>query len=181
MGIFGKSSTLKEVEETVREKLLSNPLLDEIMQDIENHIMGEYDTENGSFVWLKSRMAFFDNGKNDYATAYYDTGKRTVLIEEDNLTIMWYTTYYVRGADGKEHKQNDVHEKLQYRYTNNGYRPLHSVNMKGEFLSEKQVCEMWTGIIREKLVELLPDCKFDLQDGQMFEYKTPEIVWRDWL
>ena len=185
MALFGPSKEQKAAAENQVMQLLAGQeylarLMDELLIKAgkkEVEIDGEVGYISGN-EWLTK------------CQSYYDSRQRKVVIEPDGFIIKWagsHTEQY-QGADGHVHSQTveDVYEQIGYAYTNDGYRPLHGVNVGEVTVTQDRVVALWAKVIRERMVSLFPELKisgdfYSSGDTTTFSYYVPEESWKDWF
>lgn len=187
MALFGPSKEQKAAAENQVMQLLAgqeylSDLMDEILRKTGKKEVGVDNEGNKVFEtgneWLTTCQSF------------YDSRQRKVVIEPDGFIIKWagsHTEQY-QGADGNVHTQSveDVYEQIGYAYTNDGYRPLHGVNVGEVTVGQDKVVALWAKVIRERMVSLFPELKFSGDfysqgDVTSFSYYVPELPWKDWF
>ena len=168
MGLFDGKAKQEAAENEILQKLSQAPILDLLIENVIN--------SGDEEPWLFSGMS------------YYDSCRRTVIIEPDGFGIKWSSTHeepYI-GSDGQRRTQRveDVHGELGYSYTKSGYLPLHSYSYDDgrKEISVDRVCCLWASIIRERLAAKMPDCKFgNVGSSATFTYSVPPLRFKDWF
>ena len=167
MGLFDGKAKKESAENEVLQKLSQIPLLDLL---IENVLLEDEDP------WITMGQG------------YYDNCKRVVKIGPDSFEIEWsnYHDEAYIGNDGQRHTQKveEVHGHVGYSYTKSGYLPLHSYKYDNgnKEVPTDRVCYLWASIIRERMMEKMPQCKFgEVNDNASFTYTVPSLSFKDWF
>lgn len=119
--------------------------------------------------------------------SYYESGHRTVKIHEDLLSIEWKETKVETTANGARVTIIDEDDSAVFHYTDHGYMPLHNhENERGnEDVTLDTILYYWGEIVRERLMKVLPQCKFGpvyQSIGETtFTYTVPAKQWKDWF
>ena len=187
MALFGPKKEDKAAAENEVMRLLSQSeylsrLMDQLLiitgkKEIE--IDGEMTTvEDKDKAWLTE------------CQSYYDDRYRKVVVEPDGFTIKWsdYHSENRQGADGKVYTETveDIYEKIFYRYTADGYMPLHEVGIGDIKVNRDTVVLLWALVIREKMIALFPELDFNgsvqnTKSEASFTYFVPRLEWKDWF
>lgn len=163
MALFGSSKKEKEIaEQKLKESLSKTSILDDIIFTLKEHM--------ASNPWIMN------------CTGYYDSRFRTILVGPDLLGVINGSVDFEDG-EPKEPKC----EYLQFRYTDTGYKPLHSYRNAGGslILDTNEVVEIWLNVIKDRLEVECPDIKFNLLSSEgkyaKLTYFVPSIEWKEWF
>ena len=147
-------------ENYVIQALSQVPILDGVIEAIANH----------EEEWIAN------------CQGYYDSRQRKIIFEADFLQIKWSDIH----PEG-DHRVETINGKVEYCYTASGYTPLHShVNEKGkEDVAVDRVIYLWATIVRDRLQEVMPKCKFGYITAFPkyceLTYTVPELSWKRWF
>ena len=131
MALFGGGKEKKEnIKNELMQKLSANEYLEELIRQV-LILTGKLDPECES---EKEKVELLNTRKeHEWLTecqSYYDTRRRTVVVEDDLFAIRWilYRTETYVSSDGSTHNRQveDTEKNIGYAYTADGYRPLHS-------------------------------------------------------
>ncbi len=163
MALFDGKDKAGSVDNEVLQKLSAVPLLPVLIEQI---------TQDENEPWLWSSQS------------YYDLCVRTITVEPDNFEITWYQ-FDLAADPGCLEKEILGHVSL--KYTDIGYYPLHSYTSADgkKTVPVERVCYLWTTVVRERLAEAMPNCRFDAIKGQKtrfeFSYHVEKPVLQDWF
>lgn len=121
--------------------------------------------------------------------SYYDSRQRTVTVGADLFEIKWADTHQeqYQGTDGKVYSETveDVHERIGYAYTKNGYKPLSAARIGDTVVDLATVLSCWASVIKEKMQGAFPELEFknviSNQDKASFTYVVPALEWKEWF
>lgn len=169
MGLFDGRAKTEALEQEIRERMSALPIFDQLVESL---------------------LADETQGWLTQCQSYYDSRKRKVSVEEDCFEIKWSSVQDEKYVDGngqiRYRSVENVHGSVRYSFTKSGYLPLHSYcDERGkELVSANRIRNIWLGIVREKLLEKMPGCRFEelySTTATSFEYTVPGLRFRDWF